>query len=198
VRVRRLQSLAAAVVLTSTVASASPEQFKEQLSKDEIAAAELAARKRLPPVDKAAAEKCRARPMPSAEELAAFATCARAAGSLGGAIKAWEEIVYKHRGHAVETEALRNLGPAYEAAGRFSDAAKWHVTYVHRYGPGELNAARSRAPQLIRAICIWRQLGMSKEAEREFQMLRTYPKYRTVDSATLCDSVRPIAVPAQR
>ena len=160
----------------------------ERLTKDQIRAAEKAAETSLPAVDKAAAKKCTALADDTVSDLATKATCYRAAGALGLAIAMWKEVARRDQHSPEDMEARRALGPAYEAAGRFADAANAHDEYALRFA-GEADAA----DHLIRAICTWRQLGLETDAERGFRFLtRKKPKR---DSATLCDTVRPIVVP---
>src|SRR5262249_46799714 len=128
---------------------------------------------------------------PKPDEIAAAARCFRAAGSLGLAIQLWRLVTDRYPAAKEAVEATRELGPAYEAAGRVADAAHWNDVYAKKYA-GEKDAA----DRMTRAVCTWRQLGMAEDADRGFKYLRaTWGKKRTLDSATLCDQVRPIVVP---
>ena len=177
------------------VAYAAP--LKEQLTKDEIKAASEAAVAALPKVDSAAASDCQAKhkqleaPDPKPDEIASAARCFRAAGSLGASVQLWRTLIQRHPNSKEAVEATRALGPAYEAAGRFDQAAESNATYAKKY-PKEPDAL----DRMTRAVCTWRQLGIADEAERGFKFLQTvYGAKRKLDSATLCDQVRPIVVP---
>lgn len=185
---------AAAIVVLVGTAHAAP--FREQLTRDEIHAASDAAVAALPKVDAAAVKQCEDRHKldpqdPKPDELAAAARCFRGSGNLGLAIRLWQTLVQRHPATPQATEATRALGPAFEAAGRFDDAARWSSDYAKKY-PREGDALE----RMTRAVCTWRQLGRVDEAERGFLYLRaTWGAKRKLDADTLCDQVRPIVVP---
>lgn len=188
----RATALVAALIAVAGVARADTGRFKEQLTEDQIAAAIKAVRDKLPPVDAAAMKACPvARVQDAPKELASAAACYRAAGNLGRAIQTWEQIVLRSPRTAEATDAQRQLGPAYEAAGMFDKAASSYRTLAL----STVAAEPFPADLLIRAICIERQLGRRKEAERDLAVLRTAQRKTQFDSETLCDSVRPIAPP---
>jgi hypothetical protein len=186
------------MIAIAGVAHAEPKPPPERLDRDEIIAAGKAARARLPPVDRAAVQACEAKygaatrsgdPGRTPETLAAAAACWRAAGSLGVAIRLWMAIVSELPDSREAVEARRQLGPAYEAAGTFSEAAEWHAAFAKANG-----AEKDARDQLIRAICIWRQLGLDDKAAVAEQDLGRMPG-RKIKSAKLCETVRPIAAP---
>ncbi len=178
------------LVGSAGTAAADREAFKERLTKEEILAAAKAAQDRLPPVDKAAAAKCKALPQDTAIDREAMADCYRAAGSLGAAIMIWQVVAQDKSKGSPAKDAIKQLGPALEAAGRYHDAAGYHSQYAKVYG-----AEKDAADHMIRAICIWRQLDDATSADRAFEYLRRLKKKSPPDSDTLCDSVRPIVPP---
>ena len=182
--------VAALVVLVwSASAAADRTPFKETLTRNELAAAVKAVEDKLV-VDKDAAAKCFALPREQIADQAIAAACFRGSGNLGLAITLWKAVVAdSSAARSDREEATRQLGPAYEAAAIYPEAAKWHSEYFARF-----NAADARE-RLIRAVCIWRQLGDVSAADRGFKQLgamRRQPKPR---SATLCATVTPIVVP---
>src|SRR5215212_5429522 len=123
----------ASIVMFVGIAHAAP--FREQLTKDEIKAASDAAVAALPKVNTAAATDCQNKHQPQliaedpkAEHIAAAARCFRAAGSLGAAIQLWRGLTQNYARSKESVEATRELGPAYEAAGQFPEAAQWNAT----------------------------------------------------------------------
>jgi hypothetical protein len=184
--------LAAAAVAVTATATAETRKLKEQLTKDEIAAATKAARDRLPPVDPHAVKKCSAMPATTAAERHDLALCYRAAGSLGASIAVWKVVIQDRDTKGPRKAAMVQLAAALEAAGSYADAATIHSEYAKIYG-----AEADAADHMIRAICIWRQLGVADEAERGFAFLAKLMKKKTPDGEKLCDSVRPIVPPAK-
>jgi hypothetical protein len=140
----------AVVAVIAGLAHAAP--YREQLTRDEIKAASDAAVAALPKVDTSAATQCQNKHQPQLivqdpkpEDVAAAARCFRAAGRLGAAIQLWRGLTQNYARSKEAAEATRALGPAYEAAGRFDEAAQWNVTYAKKYG-GEKDALeRERA-----------------------------------------------------
>ncbi len=188
----------AAIVVLVGVAHAAP--FREQLTRDEIKAASDAVVAALPKVDVAAARQCEATHKQALsadakpDELAAAARCYRAAGSLGLAIQLWRILIQRHPVTKEAMEGSRALGPAYEAAGQFEEAAKSNVTYAKKYA-----AEQDARERMTRAVCTWRQLGLADDAERGYQFLHaTWGRKHKLDPATLCDQVRPIVVPPKQ
>lgn len=184
-----------------------PAQARK-LTHDEIVRAAEAAEARLPPVDAVAFASCRIRyasafgvsqPGPGARTLAEVATCFRAAGALTMAMIFWEEVVRRFRDTDDAREASRQLGLVNETAGRFEQAARWF--YLYATAPEDLSGmesartAQDRRAFLVRAICLYRQLGKDEEADRELKRLQWSWRRTKVDAATLCDGVPPIEVP---
>jgi hypothetical protein len=177
------------VLVGAVSAAAADPAIKERLTAAEVEAAAEAARARLPPVDKPAAERCAALPLDTERERATAATCFRTAGSLGAAVMIWK-LLAADSAKPLQSEAVRQLGPAHEAAGSYADAATWYEDYAKHHA-GKTDAAE----HLTRAICIWRQLDRATDAARGVKALRGLTK-RRVDGARLCATIRPIVVPA--
>jgi tetratricopeptide (TPR) repeat protein len=186
----------ALTVLTGLASVALADPAPIRLTRDQILAAAKAVQAKLPPVDKGQVAQCQKlldeanQHDPTAPELLALGTCYRSAGSLGAAIIMWQHVLAQYGSSKEAEEAQRSLGPAYEAAGMFMDAAKAYDAYVERYGK-----AGDRDLE-VRAVCTWEQLGFDDQIKRGLNVLtRRWPKV-TVDPAHLCDTVRPIQPPA--
>jgi TolA-binding protein len=174
------------------VAHASPVQ----LTKDQVFAAARAAYAILPPVDKAKSALCQkeldtanGHADPPAAELMQIAACWRGAGSLGAAVVMWNHVIADYPNSREAKQAQRELGPAYEAAGMYPEAAAANVTYASKYR-GEADA-RDR---LVRAICTSEQLGDTDHAAAGLVELARWKQ--KIDPVTLCATVRPIQPPA--
>lgn len=168
----------------------------ERLTKDEVKAASDAAVAALPKIDPKVTS-CKSMPTGSTKEQVAAGTCFRQAGALGVAILLWDKARLD-RSDAAALEAARQLGPAYEAAGKFERAAEAYDYLVGTYpstsiSPG-LDAATHREIQ-TRAMCIYRQLGMDKEAKRNQISLERFGRGKPIDAAAVCTALRPIRVP---
>ena len=184
---------------------ASAEPFKETLPRGERLAIPEAIQKALPKVDQAAAKECEAKyepkklePTTDPDRAADAAACFRKAGSLGVAILLWRTVRIKAPRAKLKAEMVRDLAVAYEAAGQFDDAASSYLDYLFLYY--EDNPTGPRRPKdavelLTRTTCIYRQLGIEDGARRAFSELQRVSK--TIASETLCDHVRPIAMPPQ-
>lgn len=182
-------------------APAVPAPASEQLDRTAIAAARDRARARLPRVNREAADACSSRyapafgpadPARTAPVVAAAAGCLRAAGSLGIAVRLWQVLVTDFPRSPEAAAAERELGPAWEAAGSFYDGARWHRSYATKYS-GEPDARE----RLIRAICIFRQLGATDLAAASFADLEhRAPRGPKPDSATICAGVNPLGAGA--
>ncbi len=187
-----LRVLALAVALTATAAAA---PYKEALSKPEIEAIVSAVHAALPKVS-ASVSKCTAMfdaynkdPEHGIEQTALAARCFRNAGALGQAIQSWIVFLRYAPNSPNAIEAQRDLGNACEAAALFDRAADAYETFAKKY------AADKHAKDLmIRATCIRRQLGDAKADDDLTYLTRSFRP--AIDSATLCDSIRPIAMPA--
>jgi hypothetical protein len=176
-------------------AAAAPRS--EQLDKAAITAAKDRARARLPRPNREAGDACNTRyapafgpadPARTAPVVAAAAECLRAAGYLGLAIRLWQVLVSDFPRAREAALAERELGPAWEAAGNFYDAGRWHRSYATKYS-GERDARE----RLIRAICIFRQLGATDLAAASFSDLEhRAPRGPKPDPATVCAGVNPL------
>jgi phospholipase/carboxylesterase len=165
------------------------------LAGTEIAAVSDGGRARLPPVDRNAQDDCAApaldpaSPSHTAPGMAAAAACFRQAGRLGNAIRAWLALSMAFPRSIEAALAVRELGPAYEATGSFAQAAEAH----QRYARTQPRAADARA-RLVRALCIWRELGVRDRAAAALAELeRTSPAGAKLDPSRLCQDLGPIA-----
>jgi hypothetical protein len=195
----------ALVIVLAVAAPAAAGPFKETLKRDEIVAIEKAIQDALPKPDPAIVKKCQVEldaynKAPDAadalDHVTAAATCFRSAGSLGAAIQMWN-IVAKYASStkmAVQKrDATHELAIAYEAAAMFDDAAKFDEQFVKTYGKDD-DDTRER---LAHAICIRRQLGDEREATSDAAYWTHIFRRVKLDANTLCDSLRPIAMPAK-
>lgn len=182
-------------IFVAGIAHADP--FPETLTKAQIDAASNAAVAALPRVDTVASAACSETDVAkrlqagtdTADDIGAMAACFHRAGSLGLAIQLWKRVadVYPNRSR----DAVRELGTAYERAGHYADAARWHEQYAQKYG-GEKDAA----DHYVRAVCIWRQLGVDKAIGGFKSLQRMWPKqYAKTDAVALCEKIRPIVPP---
>lgn len=184
------------IMLMALEASAGP--FKETLAKPDIEAIVKAIQAALPKVDQAAVKQCQPYldaynkdPEGSLDKVGAGAACFRAAGSIASAIQLWRTVETYDGDATRKRDAIRGLASAYEAAADFSQAAAYAEKYVAEYGRDK------DAPDLLsRAICIRRQLGDAEAAERDVKRWRGTLKTK-IDPDTLCDHLRPIAMPAK-
>jgi hypothetical protein len=192
----RLAIVAASILLAATAVTALADPAPIKLTRAQIIAASDAAKKQLPPVDKAQAAQCQKsvdayNANPSVTPLMTAAACYRTAGSLGAAIMMWQQVEYQYRAAPEAKEALHQLGPAYEAAGDWHDAAMKEDEYAEQYG-GEKDARDLE----VRALCTWEQLGLDDQIRRGlYNLTHHWPKV-TVDPDHLCDTIRPIPVVA--
>jgi outer membrane protein assembly factor BamD (BamD/ComL family) len=180
-----------------------------KLTRDEIARAAKAAQDKLPAVDQAAFTSCQTKyalafhadnPAHNAKTLADAAACFRSAGALSMAIALWEEIKYRFPNEHEAREATHQLGVANETAGRFDQAAHWFYVYARELpedfrSMGSPDAEKDAREHLVRAMCLYRQLGKDEEADRELKILQSMSRKLKVDAATICDGVATIAVP---
>ncbi len=201
-----MRRAAIVIVVGMALTAAGPARaFPGHLTKDQFVAAQKAARAKLPPVDEAMVATCKAQEQGaydadhkarSATELNAVARCYRKAGALGLAIQAWKVLLqtFYKQGYIENLEikpALRELGSAYEAAADYDEAAQQYRTYATRY-----SAEPDAADKLIRAICIWSQLGDDDDAKKAFQDLGKLRRGKVQDDPdTMCDAVHAIVVP---
>jgi hypothetical protein len=167
-----------------------------KLTRDEIIRAGDAAAARLPPVDKTAVASCKAKfeakladPDVDAPTLAAAAACYRAAGTLGVAIMLWGQVRMHFPRSPEAKDAVHELGPAYELAGLYDNAADKDAEYAEKYG-GEPDAL----DRMVHAICLWQQLGRDDQLQRATYRLKQWKK-APHDPATICDGQTPIVVP---
>ncbi len=184
--------LVVTLALTATV-SAAP--YKEALSKPQITAITTAVRAALPKVAPDTSmcslilDEYNKDPQHEIERTALAAKCFRTAGALGAAIHNWIVFLRYAPKSPNASEAQRDLGSACEAAALFDRAADAYETFAKNYA-GDKHAK----DLMIRATCIRRQLG-DTHADDDFAYL-TRSFRPALDSATLCDSIRPIAMPA--
>ena len=183
-------------MLVALEASAGP--YKETLAKPDIEAIVKAIQAALPKVDQVAVKQCQPAldaynkdPEGSVDKLGAGAACFRAAGSIGTAIRLWRTVEQYDRDATRKRDAIRGLASAYEAAADFSHAADYAERYLAEYGRD-----KDASDLLARAICIRRQLGDADAAERDVKRWRGTFKTK-IDPDTLCDHLRPIAMPAK-
>ncbi|HTJ43574.1 MAG TPA: hypothetical protein VL463_15825 [Kofleriaceae bacterium] len=189
----RTAVIVALVLATAARANAAPLQ---KLTRDEVIRAGNAAAASLPPVDKTASAACKSKfdaamthPDIDAPTLAAAAACYRAAGALGAAITLWGQVLQRFPNTREAAGALHELGPAYELAGLYDNAADKDMDYANKYG-GEPDAL----PRITRAICLWQQLGREDQLRRAYYSLKRWKK-APHDPATICDGIVPIVVP---
>ena len=187
-----------ALVLLSSTAFAG--EFKETLPKAEIRAISEAIQKNLPPVDKAAVPTCQALldeynkdPDNSVDKVFEAATCFRAAGSLGSAIRMFQLYQTYGKDKAKQRDALRALADTHEAAAFFWEAASENEQFARKYA-GEKDAKE----RMVRAACIRRQLGDDREAKADGAYLERMPKGKITADDALCLNVRPIVMPAKK
>jgi hypothetical protein len=185
------------LLLLTAPAAAAP--FKETVPAKDRDAIVKAVRAALPPINAAATPACQLaldkyNKDPQANLDSAFdaATCYRSAGNVGIAVLLWRTYYTYGSDGAKKRDALRALASGYEAVARFDEAAGYAEKFAAEFA-GEQDAAE----RLIRATCIRRQLGQQKEANADMKQLTTAFKIQ-VDPDTLCDAVRPIAMPAQK
>jgi lipopolysaccharide biosynthesis regulator YciM len=182
-----------AVILVASIATAAP--FPETLPQADIDATSDAIRKALPPVDQTAVKKCQVfydayNKKPDAPDAVQHvldgATCFRAAGALSTAIIAFNTTV-KYGSAEQKHAALRELGPAFEAAALFDRAATSDEQVASSYA----NDADANE-RLQRALCIRRQLGDVMNANRDADAWQRSTKK---DPNLACDGLRPIKMP---
>jgi tetratricopeptide (TPR) repeat protein len=188
---------AALVVLSAGAALAAPPSIK--LTQRQIAAAAKAAREKLK-VDKQRAKICphlhvvpdeEGTHGPPSSPLMARAECFRRENDVADAISYWKRVMAAKQPEPDDVEkSMHELGPAYEAIGRYAEAAQAYQDFAKAYP----KAADAR-DQLVRAVCTWEQLGRDDYAANNLELLaRVWPK-PAVDADHLCDTIRPIAVP---
>ncbi|HEY4059029.1 MAG TPA: hypothetical protein VGM39_20580 [Kofleriaceae bacterium] len=199
-----MRNLVIATILASATAYAGP--FKETLSKEEIAQITKAVQAALPPIDATARTKCQPlldeynkAPEAKTELVMEAAKCLRSAGALGAAVIAFK-TAYKYPAKGQAPEALRLAADGEEAAAFYDSAASDYEGYYAQYGvtPGITDATTL----MIRATCIRRQLGDEEKANKDLGSLNLTPKLNKAkpkyDGNTLCDTIRPIAMPAKK
>ncbi len=186
-----LRSLALVAALTATVAAA---PYKETLSKSDVTSIVSARQAALPKVAPDVSQ-CNTfldtynkGPEHDIEQADLAAKCFRTAGSLGLAIQNWIVFLRYAPNGPNASDAWRELGSACEAAALFDRAADAYETFAKKYG-----ADKHAKDLMIRATCIRRQLG-DTHADDDFAYLNRSVR-PALDSATLCDYVRPIAMP---
>jgi hypothetical protein len=182
-----------AVMLVATIAGASP--FPETLPQVDIDAITDAIRNALPPVDGNRVKQCQAfydayNKHPDAADAVQHildgAKCFRAAGALGTAISGFTTAA-KYAGGELRHAAIRELGPAYEAAAMFDRAAQYDEQIATDYAKDP-----DANERLQRALCIRRQLGDVTNATRDADAWQRATKQ---DPNLACDGLRPIARP---
>jgi hypothetical protein len=180
------------IVSVATTAFAAPPSKIARADLEKIVVARQAA---LPPVDKVKAAECKKYldaynkdPEHSDDQVVEAARCFAVAGAIGAAIAEWNLVTRYQPAKRAAMEATRGLASLYERAAQFDRAAEWHENYAGRYG-GEKDAKE----HLVRAACLRFQLGYDSEANRDVMKLRARDK--TVDVATLCDSLHLIEMP---
>jgi hypothetical protein len=89
-------------------------------------------------------------------------------------------------------DALRTVAITYEAVAVFDQPAAYGERYATEYGD-----AKDASERLVRAMCIRRQLGHADEAKRDAKRLTTSFNIATAVE-TLCEKVRPIAMPGAK
>jgi tetratricopeptide (TPR) repeat protein len=197
-------------LLVASTATAGP--FKETLSRADRDAIVQAIQSALPKVDKTAFDQCRARydpltiaPDTDPDTAADAAACYRKAGNLGLAISSWKLVRQRAPRSKLKPEMVRELAVTYEAAADFRAAAIAYEDYIelyyenHQFTPGGASPSDAGVV-LTRAACIYRQLGEDLGARRATEKLVRIATRKTktvIDPDTMCDQVRPIAMPAK-
>ncbi|HEX4454030.1 MAG TPA: hypothetical protein VH143_24370 [Kofleriaceae bacterium] len=182
------------VLIASTVFAA---PFPETLPQADLDAIVDAVRKALPPVDGTKVKQCQAlydayNKNPDAADAAQHildgSKCFRAAGALSTAITGFTTAA-KYAGGDLRHAAIRELGPAYEAAAMFDRAAQYNEQVATDYANDPDSNDR-----LQRALCIRRQLGDVTNANRDADAWKRATKR---DPNLACDGLRPIAMPCR-
>jgi tetratricopeptide (TPR) repeat protein len=194
------RALVAAVLVAAAAhaALAAPPSIK--LTPRQVAAAAKAARAKIK-INKENAKHCfhisavpdeEGTPRPPSSPLLVNAWCFRRESDFDHAISYWKRVLAAKQPEPKDVEdVMHDLGPAYEAIGRYAEAAQAYQDFAKAYPKG----ADAR-DQLVRAICTWEQLGRADYATHNRELLtRVWPK-PAVDADHLCDAVRPIQPPA--
>ncbi|HEY1552680.1 MAG TPA: hypothetical protein VGG28_32850 [Kofleriaceae bacterium] len=188
----------AAVLGVLIASSAFANPYPETLPQADIDAIVAAIQKALPPIDQTAVAKCQAfldayNKAPEAPDAVKHVLdggkCFRAAGALGMALIEFNTTAKYDHGE-LRHAAIRELGPAYEAAAYFDRAATYDEQVASDYAKDA-----DANDRLQRALCIRRQLGDATRANRDAD---TWQRATKRDPNLACDGLRPIAMPAAK